>query len=189
MTVIASVKQINQPWLFLCFCFFWCQLSHPHLSQAVSQHPLQPPHHLCFKTFSFCLPAKRCPGFFQKCQEKGFIWLLLSPLKTLMFLYISRSELFVELIQSPEDVIQLDSRSISSWKMAESYLVQRGRYRKICHLHKGWQKSRGRSGVQPRSWCKWWITEGPEWTLMGHRSEQEVMFRSSHWARRFENDW
>ena len=40
-----------------------------------------------------------------------------------------RSELFVRLIERPDDVIQLDIRSMSSWKI--SWLVQRGRYSKM----------------------------------------------------------
>ena len=40
-----------------------------------------------------------------------------------------RSELFVRVIERPDDVIQLDIRSTSSWKV--SWLVQRGRYSKM----------------------------------------------------------
>ena len=40
-----------------------------------------------------------------------------------------RSELFVRVIKRPDDVIQLDIRSTSSWKV--SWVVQRGRYSKM----------------------------------------------------------
>jgi len=52
-----------------------------------------------------------------------------------LLLEIIRSELLVGLIESPENNIQLDIRSTSSWKVVESYLVQRDRYSKY-HLHR-----------------------------------------------------
>ena len=68
----------------LLFLFFsWYQLSHSiFLKLFHSIHCSL----LLTSVSTFCLPAKRCPGFFQKCQEKGFIWLLLSPLKTFFLL-------------------------------------------------------------------------------------------------------
>ena len=45
--------------LFWFFFFFLVSLS-----QAVSQHPLQPSDHPCCETFSFCLSAKEMSRFF-----------------------------------------------------------------------------------------------------------------------------
>ena len=51
----------------------------------------------------------------------GFTWLL----------EITRSELFDGLMESPDDIIQLEMRSMSCWKMVESQPLVRGLYSSI----------------------------------------------------------
>ena len=46
-------------------------------------------------------------------------------------LEITRSELFDELMESPDDVIQLEMRSTSCWRMVESQPLVRGLYSSI----------------------------------------------------------
>ena len=64
------------------FVFFWCQLSHPIFLKLFRSIHCSLPTTSVSKLFLFVYQPRDVQGFSGKCQEKGFIWLLLSPLKT-----------------------------------------------------------------------------------------------------------